>query len=167
MILPQDFDYNEWFILITITVFYGLIFLLPKRFPLSVSIIIMLFTSTVARLSDHLLSGAIIGDVYDIMDTNVYELFDFLTYVTYGPFGYFLFYLYDLFKPKSIWLVGYIFLWSLASMGFEGISAFFEVFHYNGWKLTYSFSFYLIVIPIALGFCVYVKQVYQSYIRNN
>ena len=54
MTLPEKFDQNEWFILVSLIITFSIVWMLPKRFPLSITLLLMLFSSTVARLFDHL-----------------------------------------------------------------------------------------------------------------
>jgi len=72
MQLPISFDHNEWFVLISFVINFVLVFLLPRRFPRSVVILIFLFSAVVARLCDHLLAGPSF-DFYNLMDTGKYE----------------------------------------------------------------------------------------------
>ncbi len=90
MKLPNSFDINEWFVLICMFIAFSVLHLLPKRFPLSISILIMLYSSTTARFADHILAMPRI-DLYDIMNSPYYDLFDIFTYVLIGLAGFFLY----------------------------------------------------------------------------
>ncbi|WP_269409869.1 hypothetical protein [Lentibacillus daqui] len=142
--LPQAFDENEWFVIIAIIIAYSVIFWLPKRFPLSLTILLLLFGSTVARIYDHLLSSPDLH-LYHIMDTSHYELFDVIAYLLYGPFSYIYIYLYERLNIQGFWILVYIVTFSLFGTMFEGLTVLFDVFNYHGWELTYSFTVYLMV----------------------
>ncbi|MDC3417358.1 hypothetical protein [Aquibacillus salsiterrae] len=151
MILPIDFDKNELFVLGALVVVYGLFFRLPKRFPWSLTILIILFTATTARITDNLLSTSMYN-LYDVMDSPRYDLFDLLVYLLYGPFGYFLVYYFDKWQLKKMSTVIYVFIVAVFSSLFERFSVSFHVFKYKGWQLSYSFSYYLVAIPLTLVF---------------
>jgi hypothetical protein len=157
MPLPQEFDQNEWFLIIALIISFTLILFLPRRFPLSITILIMLFSITVARLSDHLLAGPNI-DLYNLMDTGKYDLFDLFLYFLYAPFGYLFVYLYEKLNIKGFWILLYIIICSIAGTMIEGLCVLFDVFNYKGWKLSYSFCFYLAVQALTLLFYHYIKR---------
>ncbi|WP_102348934.1 hypothetical protein [Bacillus sp. Marseille-P3661] len=159
MLLPQNFDKNEWFIIIGLLVSYTLILRMPKKLPISITILIMLFSATIARMADHLLAAPNI-DLYDITDTGKYELFDFLTYMLYGPFAYLFVYIYVLLSIKGIGNLLYIITWSLLATLFEGITALFDIFNYKNWELSYSFTAYLMIQSYTLLFYKYISKKY-------
>lgn len=158
--LPKSFDGNEWFIIIAITLSYSLILWLPKRFPLGLTILLLLFGSTIARIYDHLLSSPDLN-LYHIMDSSKYELFDVISYFLYAPFSYLYVYLYERLNVRGLWILLYIVISSIIGTLFEGVNALFHVFNYHGWKLTYSFSVYLFVQALTLLFYHMVKQAHH------
>ncbi|KRF09916.1 hypothetical protein [Paenibacillus sp. Soil787] len=144
--MPFDegaFDLNDCFLLSCIAVAYGFMYMLPKRFPLSVAFLLMLFSSTVSSMLDNSTGGNIF-DLYDIMDGPAYTIMDFVVYLLYAPAGYFFIYFYDRFRVKEIWTIVYITCWSLLSTLFEWVCLNFEVFHYKkGYLICYSFCIYI------------------------
>lgn len=165
MKLPQNFDQNEWFLIVWLIISFAVVFLLPKRFPLSITILIMLLSSTVARLSDHLLSSPNL-DLYDVMDAPTYEIFDLLSYVLYPPFAYLFVYIFDKLNIRGFWIVTYIVIGSLGGIMYEWLSAYFNVFNYKGWHLRYSFSVYLISQTFTLLFFRYIKRTHELQTEN-
>lgn len=157
--LPEKFDANEWAI---IAVFIGsfLLLLLPKRFPVSMSFLLMIFSSFTARTLDHILAAPML-DLYDVMDTEKYELFGVLTYFLYAPFAYLFVYFHDALKIKHLRTVGYIFIWSLMALGVEWIATKMNVFTYKQWHLGYSFPVYLLIQYLTILFFRYLKKVYH------
>ncbi|WP_186578750.1 hypothetical protein [Aquibacillus kalidii] len=151
MIWPEKFDQNEWFILVFLIIMYAVVFLTPKRFPISTSILVMLFAATVGRVSDHLLSAPQYN-LYNIMDQGKYEIFDMLTYILYGAFAYILVYIYDKLGVRHMWTLLYIVVCSVLSVLFESISLTFDVFLYNKWKPIYSLSYYLVMEAMTIYF---------------
>src|SRR5690606_28899440 len=103
MPLPQKFDQNEWFIIISLAVGVVTGILRPRRFPLSVSILMMVFVATVARTLEHLLEGATIN-VYNITDTGRYDLFALINYTLYVPFSHIFVYIFARFNTKGYWI---------------------------------------------------------------
>lgn len=151
MMLPQSVDENEWFVLIVILLAYSVLLPIPKQLPKSIMIMVMLFSSTVARLFDHLLSSPKLN-LYDLMDAPTYEIFDLLTYLLYPPFAYFFVYIFNTLKIRGLWIVLYILLWSIGGTMFEWLTVNIEIFNYNNWRLSYSFTVYLIVQSLTLLF---------------
>lgn len=149
MPLPENFDQNEWFVLISLLISYAVVFFLPKRFPVSIAVIIMLFALNVARLFDHLLSTPHL-ELYTMMDTGKYELFDLLLYLLYPPFAYLFVYLFDRLRVRGYWIVFYLVVSSGFGTFFEWINVKFHVFQYFGWKLPYSFTVYLVTQTLTL-----------------
>ncbi|WP_041051199.1 hypothetical protein, partial [Gordoniibacillus kamchatkensis] len=87
MNFPHRFDANEWFIIIASVFIYTLIFFLPKRFPISLSIFFWLFNLYIANFADFMIATKPL-DLYDINDGPEYEFFDLLIYVLlYAPRG--------------------------------------------------------------------------------
>lgn len=142
--LPIKFDENEWFIIGNLLFGFGAVYFLPKRFATTISILIMLFSMSIAKIVDHAIAGKPL-DLYDIGDTKKYEFFDVIGYMMYLPYAYMSVYLYDKFSPKGFYLTIYITLMSLSGIIFEWIAVKLHVFTYVKWTLFYSFPVYLTV----------------------
>ncbi|MFZ7946307.1 hypothetical protein [Neobacillus sp. 19] len=154
---PDQFDRNEWFIIISLIVMYTLIFLLPKRFPHTVTLIMLLFSMTYVQVLDHILAG-LSFNLYDINDVETYEWFDLITWFLYPPFGYFFVYFFDKWSVRRTGVFWYIFLWVLIAIGEEALSLKFNIFTYTGWKLSYSIPVYFITLSIYLLFLPIYKR---------
>jgi hypothetical protein len=147
---PQKFDWNEWFITIILIVNVVLFLLLPKKFPASITIMLLLFGMTQAKTCDFIFDK--LFDLYHTNDLKKYEWFDLLLIGVYPPFSYFYIYIYQTFNFKGISLFIYIVLVGLFSICFEYLAFLVHVFNYTGWKLLYSFPVYLIVLCCTLLF---------------
>ena len=165
MPLPKSFDQNEWYLIIALFITLLIVSILPRRFPLSITILLFLFAATIARLSDHIFAGLYL-DLYDVMDTNKFELFDLLSYFLYMPFAYFFVYFYDKWKIRGIYILLYIVASSLGGVLIEWISHYFHVFDYKWWKIQYSLPIYLIVQPFTLIFFEFIYKAYKSRISE-
>gem|GEM_PF-5737261 len=44
LVLPENFNSNEWFITVSIVFTYTFMLILPKRFPLSITVLMLLFS---------------------------------------------------------------------------------------------------------------------------
>jgi hypothetical protein len=161
--LPKQFDQNEWFILISLAVLVLLLIFLPKRFPTSITTLILVFSMAIARVVDHLLAGPSIN-FYDVLDSGKYELFDILCYVPYAPFAYIFVYLYDKWKIKGINTTLYILLFSLIGIGTEWLTTtpLIDFFKYHNWNIFYSLPIYLVVQPLTLMFYHFIKKVHHD-----
>lgn len=154
-----SFNQNEWFVLITIIVSHIIIFMLPKRYPILLSITLYLYGLTMGIMFDNTI-GAHIFDFYDIGDSSAYDLMDIATYVMYGPMSYIFIYIQDKFKIHGKLLTTYILLWSLVAFGVEALATYLGLFHYkNGYQIYYSF-------PIYIGLFGVLYLIY-SYIKDN
>lgn len=161
MPLPKSFDQNEWFIIISFTLSVLVFILLPKRIPITITVLLLIFSSVVARLFDHLLAGPTL-DLYDLNDTGKFELFDLFTYLLYSPFGYFFIYFYEKWELRGYQLFIYIVTCTTTATAYEWVNHYFNVFNYKGWKISYSFTVYLAIQPIMLLFYEIIKKEYQK-----
>lgn len=144
------FNKNEWFIIVLLIAAYIAVLLLPKRFPLLISAVFLLYGIFVGFFVDNTI-GLPPFDLYDVNDSYYFELFDFLTYVMYGPFSYFIVYFFDRFRMRRKHLLIYIVFWSLTAVGFEWLGINFEVYQYEkGWRLQYSFPSYLLICSFLM-----------------
>lgn len=162
MPFPEKFDQNEWYVIIALLFSFVLIYLFPKRIPLSITILIMIFSLTIARIADHLLSSPNF-DLYSMMDSGKYELFDLILYILYAPFGYFFVYIYEELNIKGYWTIIYIFLWSIFGSFFEWVSVTFEVFVYKDWELKYSFTVYVFTQALTLLLYAFLRKQHKFY----
>lgn len=143
IVYDNHFNSNEWFIVVGLCTGIITMSLLPKRFPRKMTIVFFTCGVFSGFFFDHSLSVQPVS-FYDVNDNSSYQFIDFLSYISYGPLSYLFFYFYDRLRPKSNSL--YILVWSLISLGTEGLAAYLGVFHYRfGYKLYYSFPIYLLV----------------------
>jgi uncharacterized membrane protein len=146
----NQFNQNEWFIIILLIATYTWVFLLPKRFPVLLSVIFLLYGIAVGHFLDHTISVPPF-DYYDVNDNSSYQFFDFLSYLMYGPFSYSIVYFFDKFNLKKKHILFYIALWSLIALSFEWLGVKFGVYHYNkGYKMQFSYPAYLAIITILI-----------------
>jgi hypothetical protein len=148
----DQFNTNEWFIIISIIVGALLVIFLPKRFTKKTTYLFLLTGIFNGFFFDHVLSVLPVS-YYDINDNSAFEFMDFLSHVMYAPYSYFFFYLYDYFKIKPQFYLLYILVWSVISVGIERFSVYIGIFHYqHGYKIYYSFAIYLLVHSIWIIF---------------
>jgi len=130
---------------------------LPKRYPLVISILLVLFTVTIAIIRDHLIATPPL-DLYDLNDLEKYEVTDIITYLMYSPYALLCAYLFDKFDPKAIYITAYVILWSLFALGFEWLAVFFHVFKFSGLTFLNSFAFHLLATSIYLLFFRFIMD---------
>jgi hypothetical protein len=159
--LPVQFDQNEWFIILNSIFGYVWMLFVRKRYPHAISVLVILFTVTVAVILDHTIATPPL-DLYDMNDLKKYELTDVITYLMYAPYGLLCAYLYDKFHPKGLYFTAYVIIWSLLSTGFEWLAVICHVFKYNGWTLLYSFSFYLFATTLHLKFFDFIRRQFRA-----
>lgn len=164
LIPPINFDANEGFATIIMTAMILLYCMLPKRIPIPIALLMMIFDSYLGRAIDNILSSTYPYNVYDIMDTPKYDLFDFLLYTIPFPLvGYFYVYFYDKYLFRAPFQFMHILVWSIASVGFEALAVTFSVFQYNGWQLSYSFPVYLLTFGLNTLLYSLAKKHYKNW----
>ncbi|UFJ39905.1 hypothetical protein LOK74_17895 [Brevibacillus humidisoli] len=90
---PEKFDASEWMVICGVLILGSLFLVLPKRFPTTATIVMLILSAFTARLADSIFLPY---DLCDAMDTATHSLFDLILYtVGYPLYGYFAFYLYD------------------------------------------------------------------------
>jgi len=166
LILPKHFDENEWFIILIILL-STILFKLPKRFPASITILILLLSVAIPKIIDHSIAAISPYDFYRLNDSEKFEVFDLMLDGAYLPFGYLCIYFYDIFLPKGFQIVLYILVWSVFAVSFEFICTNLHVFTYHGWQLIYSFPTYITVISLFLSFYACIHYYYKKTKKTN
>jgi hypothetical protein len=158
MWVEKAFDLNDWVVLSSIVVLWGIFFLVPKVVSKQTTTLIMLYGLTLSSVFDNSFAAYSL-DFYDIMDGPLYTVMDFFVYFLYPPFGYFFLYFYKKFRIRSIGNIFYIFLCSLIATLIEFIFMKCNIFSYlNGYGLKYSFCVYIVVQSGLLFFCFALKN---------
>ncbi|WML39281.1 hypothetical protein RCG19_19170 [Neobacillus sp. OS1-2] len=149
---PYDhhFNGNEWFVIGMIIGGLGLIYFLPKMYPLLTTLFFLLMGPYLGLVFDHTLAVLPL-DLYDVGDSPGYSLFDLLSYTMYAPFGYIFIYFYEKLYIKGQATVIYIIIWSLMAILLEWMCVKVGIFRYkNGYKLFYSIPVYFFVESLLL-----------------
>jgi hypothetical protein len=162
--LPVKFDQNEWFVILNCVLGYTWLLFVPKRYPRVISILVILFSVTVAIIMDHTIATPPL-DLYDINDLKKYELTDVITYFMYSPYALLSVYLFDKLNPNGLYFTVYVIGWSLLAVCFEWLAIFFNVFKFHGWTLLYSFSFYLFVTTLHLKFFQFILRYFRETLK--
>lgn len=160
--IPKELSPNEWFVIISIIVSYPIFFILRRRFPVSMIILIILFSATIARMADHVLAGPPL-DLYDLMDSGNYDLFDILSYLLYGPFAFIFLYFYEKFTIKGMYIFYYILVWSILSVVYERVTVLIGIFTFKEWNSIYSFPFYLFVQSLTILYYHFLRLFIKFY----
>jgi hypothetical protein len=156
------FDQNEWFIIIMLILTYLIAYLIPRRFPTSITVLLMIWAFTVSQLFDFTIGGGVF-DYYDVNDSPRYCLMDLATYFLYAPFSYFFIYIYDVFQIKPRHLALYIIVCSIFAVGFETLMVVFKVITYkNDWYRFYSFDVYLFTQSLTILFYKWIRGEKQN-----
>ncbi|WP_134685695.1 hypothetical protein [Brevibacillus migulae] len=160
--LPKAIDVNEWIIVAACLLGWGAALLLPRRFPFVLTVLLFVFTLTIANELDHVLAAPPF-DYFNLNDHEKYELFDAIFYfVLYPPIGYIFVYLYDRWNLKGIYVLLYMLLWSLAGISIEWAGLHLQIFYYTKWNIASSFPVYLVIQCLTLAFfhfiCLYGRK---------
>ncbi|QGQ44562.1 hypothetical protein [Metabacillus sediminilitoris] len=147
MILWEQFDTNEIYILVMLVIVYSALFLSPKKLPRYLTIFFLVWGFTISSLFDFTIGGGLM-DFYKVNDSNQYELFDFIMFFLFAPFSYFFVYFYKRLNihPRRFAFILYIIGWSLLGLATERISTLMKVTDYQkGYHIYYSMVVFLIV----------------------
>ncbi|MBB6669632.1 hypothetical protein [Cohnella nanjingensis] len=148
-----------WFNVATFIAAYGMAFALPRALPNSIMALVMLFSLTLAKGLDDTI-GMKPFDLYDINNSAQVDVWDLVTWLLYPPIGYLFIYVYHVCRIGGLATPVYILLGSLFGTGFERLTVYFQVFHYNDWTLRYSFMMYVAVQTATIAFFVILKRQY-------
>ncbi|MCY9661518.1 hypothetical protein P5G65_20475 [Paenibacillus chondroitinus] len=144
----NHFNANEWFVIAMIVLGLLAVVILPKKFTPVQTLFTLLIGIVFGLIFDHTI-GLPPFDLYDVGDDSKYHCFDIFSYAMYAPFGYLFIYLYKWLGLKGYYIIPYIIIWSLLSVGIEWLSSLLGVFHYkNGYRLMFSFPIYLFLQSI-------------------
>ncbi|MFD2446905.1 hypothetical protein ACFSO7_23470 [Bacillus sp. CGMCC 1.16607] len=160
-LLPQHFDENEWFLIISLCIVFLFVLFLPRRFPTTLSITFFFIGIGIAMFSDFLL-GIPPVNFYDINDSSNYEIFELITFILYSPFAYLFIYFFEKWEVKGLYISLYILVWSIIGTLYEALAVYFHVYKYHGWNFGYSFLFYLASQLITLLIYYFIKKNYLS-----
>lgn len=163
MTFPLKFDSNEWFILASLFISIVIFIVLPKRFPHTLTILILLYCMFVPKLLDTII-GTKPFDFYDINDSPKYEIFDLLTWFTYIPFGYFFLYFYDKWHVTGFMILIYVVTWSGLAVGIEWLALKMDVFTFLKWQSIYSLPMYLVV---QCSYILFFLQIKRFFFKTN
>lgn len=149
MMLWEQFNKNEIFLLIYLASSYIIVFFFPKKFKPSVVLLSFLWGLTIGMMFDFSIGGGSL-DYYKTNDANRYELFDLVYFLIYGPFGYSFFYFYELLKINKRTFALYILGWALIGVFFQWLLMKTDILTLqNGYKLSHSFIIFLITQTIS------------------
>lgn len=142
-VYDNQFNANEWFIIILWIVGYTGLFLLRRKFQPKEIIFLVTFGIYVGFFFDHTISVPPLN-FYDVNDNSKFQIMDFISYLAYGPFAVFFIYFWKVLKLKRKHLVLYILIWSTFSVLLESVGAEAGVYHYRlRYNVSYSFPFYV------------------------
>ncbi|GER69382.1 hypothetical protein BpJC7_06850 [Weizmannia acidilactici] len=165
--LPERFDQNEIYVLVSLAALIFAVWILPKSVSRTAGITTGLFFSAVSCFADEVIGVTYPGNFYDTFDSHRHELFDIIMYFSvYILYGYIFINLLKMFLPRfssKQFKIFYLLAWISASTILEGISDLFGVFHYlNGWNLFCSFLIYCLSFPLFFSFSKWVLKIEDS-----
>lgn len=156
--LPEKFDANEIFIIVSTVISLFLVYKLPRRLSAVTIIIIWTFNVFLALLADITI-GIKPYNFYSTIDHTKHELFDvLLQFVTYPTLPYFVVNFYQFKKPKGLMGLFYIIFWAVVAISIEWVSVKFHVFTYTGWKLYLSFFVYIVVFAANIWLSNFIEK---------
>jgi hypothetical protein len=165
LILPIEFDENEWFVIIVIVLLVSLFIFTRKILPFAMIVAILVYFATIGKWTDYVIGIKL--QRYLALDTFKQDLFDWLSLeIAYPLVGYFFVYFLIRWKIKGIITLLYIVVWSILLTFSEWISSLFHVFIYFRWNLIYSFVIYFFVLSLGFLYLKLIQRLYDSYIKS-
>jgi hypothetical protein len=161
LLLPEKFDFNEWFIIFSIIAALIWILLLPRRFPHTITTMMVLFSLALEKAADLILEYPPYTFYY-LNDKIEYELFDFFVCFLYPAAAYIFIYFYDKWRVRGMYRFVYIMGWSIGAIAFEWITVLAGIFQYQEWKLIYSYPVYIISICLYILFYHFVRSLFAN-----
>jgi hypothetical protein len=160
-VYERSFDWNEWFVIISLIVLFTFVWIAPKLFSLLESTSYLLIGIFIGKFYDHTISLKP-WDFYDVNDSSAYQIIDFASYLMYGPYSYFFIYFYVKFKCKGFKTILYITGWTCLAFLMEWIGMEIGLFHYDkGYKMYWSIPIYISAQTTQIIFYHIVKR-YQK-----
>lgn len=143
-VYDNQFNANEWFVLIAVSVGILVVLVLPRRFTRMQTILFYMLGVYSGFFFDHTLSVQPVS-YYDVNDVSKFQVIDFISYWMYGPLSYLFCYIVDWLHIRPSRISVFILMWSLVGFGIECVAVKVGVFHYlHGYRLWYSFPIYLL-----------------------
>lgn len=165
-ILPDSMGSAEWFVLGAIFILSLLFFLLPKRFPTSVTVLLFLFNAFFGTTADHVIALEPF-DLYDTGGSSQYDLFDLLIYtIIYPLMGYLFAYTYDKWRFRGSYQTVQLLLWVALSVLIEAASVQMGVYRYKSWTLAYSAISYFIIFIVNAMFMQFVLTRWERLVAS-
>ncbi|MGG0720515.1 hypothetical protein ABE096_23485 [Robertmurraya massiliosenegalensis] len=162
MILWETYDKNEIYIIIMLLIAYLAVIILPKKLPLQIMILFLVWGFASATLFDFTIGGGLF-DFYKVNDSNRYELSDLLTYFLFATFSYFFIYFYELLHISKKYFIFYILGWTIIGLTMEKFSSIMGVTHYQqGYKIHFSLIVFLIVQTTTALYYELLKKKLQT-----
>jgi hypothetical protein len=156
--LPEKFDENEIFIILSTVLTWAIMFKLPRNLSAVTIMIIWTFNVFLALLADITITVKP-NDFYYTIDHKTHELFDvILHFITYPTLPYFVVHFYQYKKPKGLRQLFYLIFWAGVAIAIEWTSVRFHVFTYTGWKLYFSFCTYFIVFAANIWLTKFIEK---------
>lgn len=143
-LLEELFSRNVLFLIACLAVTYIFAYKMPRPFPLSIIILMMLFSLDLAKGLDNTI-GLEPFNFYNTNISPVFDLADALTWLLYPMVGYMFTFYYSRSRIQGTMMTIYILVCSCLAIVFECICVYFDVFTYIRWRLYYSFCIYLTV----------------------
>lgn len=158
MMLWEQFDRNEWFVLIMLIAAYGAILILPKKLPRQIAVTALIWGFASSTLLDFTIGGGLI-DFYIVNDTDQYELTDLFTYFLFAPFAYFFIYFYEVLKISKKTAALYIAGWTLIGVVMHVVATWMKMTQYqNGYRMEYNIVVFLIIQSITALYYSLLKR---------
>jgi len=150
MWVEDKFDLNDYFVIFTLIISWGMYYFLPKVFSKQMTILIFLYSLTAAGLFDNSI-GAKPLDFYDIMDGPAYTVMDVVVYFLYPPFSYLFLFIYKKLQIKDRYLLVFILCFTATAIAVEWVYYKMGVFHYkNGNRTIFSVCTYLFIQSLLI-----------------
>ncbi|MRX73457.1 hypothetical protein GJU40_15035 [Bacillus lacus] len=158
MVMWEQFDHNEVWLLVMNGIAYFILYLIRNRFSHSTLILSLLWGLSIGTIFDFTLGGGLM-DFYRVNDLDRYEGGDVLYYLLFAPFGYFYLYFSEVLKVRGKGVILYILSWALIGLFMQWLFTLTDILTLQrGYKLTYSFPVFLVTQSLTALFIQSLKS---------
>ncbi len=158
IVYDNAFNWNEWFIIISIISLSILVWITPKIFSLLEGTAFFIYGIYIGLFFDHTISIQP-WDFYDVNDSSEYQVMDFLSYLMYGPYSYFFIYFYVKLRIKGFMNILYVLIWTSFSLLMEWFTLKIGIFHFDkGYKMYWSIPIYMLVQSLLIVYFHVIKR---------
>ncbi len=155
----KQFDTNEVYLLILLTLVYIVLFLVLRKkiFKPHITLLSLVWGFSVGIAIEFTIGGGLL-DFYMLNDSNSYEVMDVLYFLLFSPFGYFFFYFYHRLKINKEKVIFYVLAWATVGVSAHWLFTQLGIITLQkGYHIALSFPIFLVIQTLSVIFYEQIK----------